>query len=325
MTYDIKIEPDFRDLLNPLSEEEYNALEASILKDGVEDPLKVWNGILVDGHNRLEICKKHGIENFPVKEKHFESKSDAMNWIIENQKGRRNLTMSQLVKCYAKVEEQMAKEAKERMSQGGGDKVSEKARAGVSNLKQAVKSEPRTVDKIAEKVGVSRNTYLAAKQVVEKGTPEEIKRLDKGGKGNGAQRIASEIKARELGITEKTCSKCGKIKPISQFNPSGSNGDYRTYCIECECAVKNAHRNRSSKEDKEVAKNLNLDEFVVSVNDNEVVEVSMDRIEREIMGAVDMFLNTVRQTASDDFDHGDRWKEILVKAQQKLVTELAEL
>ena len=75
MTYDIKIDPDFRDLLNPLSEEEHNALEASILKDGVEDPLKVWNGILVDGHNRLEICKKHGIENFPVKEKHFGSKS----------------------------------------------------------------------------------------------------------------------------------------------------------------------------------------------------------------------------------------------------------
>ena len=326
MTYDIKIDPDFRDLLNPLSEEEYNALEASILKDGVEDPLKVWNGFLVDGHNRLKICKKHGIENFPVKEKHFDSKSDAMNWIIENQKGRRNLTMSQLIKCYAKVEEQMAREAKEKQVQSGreygkgGTKVN-------SNLNEPIKKKPapQTVDKIAEKVGVSRNTYLAAKQVVEKGTPEEIKRLDKGGKGNGAQRIATEIKARELGITEKVCSKCGKIKPISQFNPSGSNGDYRTYCIECECAVKNAHRNRSSKEDKEVAKNLNLDEFVVSVNDNEVVEVSMDRIEREIMGAVDMFLNTVRQTASDDFDHGDRWKEILVKAQQKLVTELAEL
>lgn len=327
MTYDIKIDPDFRDLLNPLSEEEYNALEASILKDGVEDPLKVWNGILVDGHNRLEICKKHNITDFPVKEKHFDSKSDAMNWIIENQKGRRNLTMSQLIKCYAKVEEQMAREAKERQSAGGGDKRSAEAKSLNSNLNEPIRKKPapQTVDKIAEKVGVSRNTYLAAKQVVEKGTPEEIKRLDKGGKGNGAQRIATEIKARELGITEKTCSKCGKTKPISQFNPSGNNGDYRTYCIECECAVKNAHRNRSSKEDKEVAKNLNLDEFVVPVDDSEVKEVSMDRIEREVMGAVDMFLDTVRQTASDDFDHGDRWKEILVKAQRKLISELAEL
>lgn len=325
MTYDIKIDPDFRDLLNPLSEEEYNALEASILKDGVEDPLKVWNGVLVDGHNRLEICKKHGIENFPVKEKHFESKSDAMNWIIENQKGRRNLTMSQLVKCYAKVEEQMAREAKERQAEYHGNQYDRKG-GDVSNLKQVQsKPEPRTVDKIAEKVGVSRNTYLAAKQVVEKGTPEEIKRLDKGGKGNGAQRIATEIKARELGITEKTCSKCGKTKPISQFNPSGNNGDYRTYCIECECAVKNAHRNRSSKEDKEVAKNLNLDEFVVPVDDSEVKEVSMERIEREVMGAVDMFLATVKQTANDDFDHGEKWKEILVKAQKRLVSELAEL
>ena len=31
----------------------------------------------------------------------------------------------------------------------------------VSNLTQGVKSEPRTADKIAEKVGVSRNTYNA--------------------------------------------------------------------------------------------------------------------------------------------------------------------
>lgn len=318
MTYDIKIDPDFRDLLNPLSEEEYNALEASILKDGVEDPLKVWNGILVDGHNRLKICKKHNITDFPVKEKHFDSKSDAMEWIIDNQKGRRNLTLSQLVKCYEKVREQVAKEAKERQLSNL------KQNADGSNLTPRTDNK-KTAEKIAEKIGVSKNTYKAAREVVAHGTPEEIERLDKGGKGNGAQRIATEIKARELGITEKTCSKCGKTKPISQFNPSGNNGDYRTYCIECECAVKNAHRNRSSKEDKEVAKNLNLDEFVVPVDDSEVKEVSMDRIEREVMGAVDMFLDTVRQTASDDFDHGDRWKEILVKAQRKLIAELAEL
>lgn len=311
MTYDIKIDPDFRDLLNPLSEEEYNALEASILKDGVEDPLKVWNGILVDGHNRLEICKKHGIENFPVKEKRFGSKSDAMEWIIDNQKGRRNLTLSQLVKCYEKVREQVAKEAKERQLSNL------KQNADGSNLTPRTDNK-KTAEKIAEKIGVSKNTYKAAREVVAHGTPEEIERLDKGGKGNGAQRIAMQVKARTEGITEKYCPLCKKTLPIERFSGNG-------YCSECDSKRRAKEVARGSKIDKEVAEKLNLDKFVVPADDNEVKEVSMERIEREVMGAVEMFLDSVRQTASDDFEHGDKWKEIIVKAQQRLVAELAEL
>ena len=310
MTYDIKIDPDFRDLLNPLSEEEYNALEASILKDGVEDPLKVWNGILVDGHNRLEICKKHGITEYPVKEKHFDSKSDAMEWIIDNQKGRRNLTLSQLVKCYEKVREQVAKEAKERQLSNL------KQNADGSNLTPRTDNK-KTAEKIAEKIGVSKNTYKAAREVVAHGTPEEIARLDKGGKGNGAQRIAMQVKARTEGITEKLCPLCNRTLPIEKFSGNG-------YCAECDS--KRAMRSKQSvKADAEVAKKLKLDQFVVPADDNEVREVSMDRIEREVMWAVEMFLESVRQTASDDFDHGDKWKEIIVKAQQRVVAGLAEM
>jgi len=32
--------------------------EANILKNGCYDPIKIWNGTIVDGHNRYEICTK---------------------------------------------------------------------------------------------------------------------------------------------------------------------------------------------------------------------------------------------------------------------------
>ena len=36
------VKKEFRDLIFPLTEEEYHGLEASILKYGVKDPLVVW-------------------------------------------------------------------------------------------------------------------------------------------------------------------------------------------------------------------------------------------------------------------------------------------
>lgn len=54
-----------------------------------------WPLILVDGHNRFDICTKHDIW-FEVFEKEFESREEAKRWIIENQLGRRNLSPDQL-------------------------------------------------------------------------------------------------------------------------------------------------------------------------------------------------------------------------------------
>jgi len=39
----------------------YNLLAKNIIEDGCRDPLVTWNGMLLDGHNRYEICLKHSI------------------------------------------------------------------------------------------------------------------------------------------------------------------------------------------------------------------------------------------------------------------------
>jgi DNA modification methylase len=87
----IKIDPEFQSLIPPLAPEERQQLEANILTDGCRDPLVIWNGVLIDGHNRYEICTKHGI-GFETVEKEFADRDAAMDWMDANQLGRRNLS-----------------------------------------------------------------------------------------------------------------------------------------------------------------------------------------------------------------------------------------
>lgn len=86
----LKIDNEFRDLITPLTPEEFSGLEASILKFGCMDKIKVYGDTIVDGHNRYAICKKHDID-FEVEYMGFETRADIINWIIDNQLGRRNL------------------------------------------------------------------------------------------------------------------------------------------------------------------------------------------------------------------------------------------
>lgn len=65
---ELKIDPELRDLLPPLSGDEKRQLEENLLKIGyVGAPIYIWNGYIVDGHNRYEICQKHHI-NYPTEE-----------------------------------------------------------------------------------------------------------------------------------------------------------------------------------------------------------------------------------------------------------------
>ena len=85
------IKEEFKSLLPPLTSEEYKILEESLLVERCREPLVIWNDILVDGHNRYEICQRHGIQ-FRTTELEADNIEDVKIWIIDNQKGRRNLT-----------------------------------------------------------------------------------------------------------------------------------------------------------------------------------------------------------------------------------------
>lgn len=86
----ITIDTEFKNLIPPLTDEEYAGLEQSIVEEGCRDALITWNGILIDGHNRYEICTRHNIP-FETVQKDFASREDVKLWMIGNQLARRNI------------------------------------------------------------------------------------------------------------------------------------------------------------------------------------------------------------------------------------------
>ena len=96
MINNIKIDPEFENKIPPLTEMELKQLEENILNDGIViNPLIIWNGILIDGHNRYRIIEKYPQITYTVHEKDFPDRFSAIAWICKNQLGRRNLTLEQ--------------------------------------------------------------------------------------------------------------------------------------------------------------------------------------------------------------------------------------
>ncbi len=118
----IIIDEEFRRLIPALSGEERNGLEINLQRDGCMDPLVVWaeHGILLDGHNRKELCDKYGID-YPVKEISLPDREAAADWIDKRQLGRRNLSLDQMSLLRGR--------RYNRLKQGhGGDRKSEESR-----------------------------------------------------------------------------------------------------------------------------------------------------------------------------------------------------
>lgn len=161
---DIKIDPEFKDLLCPLGEYEERALEGALLADGCLSPLIVEEklGVLIDGHNRLRICKEHGID-FEVKTLRVGNRECVERWIISNQLGRRNLTKEQLEVYIAQIYRAAKKKARFEPGSEGGPGRGNKTRGQNDHAFKTA----QTAKKVGEQVGVSEKTVRRAAKKVE--------------------------------------------------------------------------------------------------------------------------------------------------------------
>lgn len=211
----LKIDPELKNLIPPLTEDEFLKLKENIITDGCREPLVVWDGTIVDGHNRYKICTENNIP-FDTVSKDFSNRSGAIEWMLRNQLGRRNLNDFQRNEVALKYEKIIAGQMRERQRLAGGDKVSKKVRTAVDQMNHSAQDKTTRRKELAKIAGTSEGSVQRSKFILEKGTPEQIERARKGGQGNSVSAIAKEIKDADKPET-KICSKCGKELPLSMF------------------------------------------------------------------------------------------------------------
>ena len=150
------IDPEFRDKIPPLTEDEFSLLEENILSDGaVFSPLIVWEGTILDGHNRYEIIQKHPELTYAVHDMSFANRYEALSWICKNQLGRRNLTPQQ--KKYLIGQRYEA----EKMAHGG-DRKSAAVKSTVQNEQLKPKNAAVTRQRIADDTSTSESYVMRA-------------------------------------------------------------------------------------------------------------------------------------------------------------------
>lgn len=168
----LKIDPEFKNLIPPLSNEEYHGLEQKLINEGFDSKtygtIAAWNGIIIDGHNRYEICKKHNIVP-EISEREFKNRDEVIDWIIKNQLGRRNLNPEKMSYLRGLQMEREKKRESFKGNQYTQNEVGEK------------NSPTKTAERLAKQHGVDQRTiYMDAEfarsiQVIEEEVSPEVK------------------------------------------------------------------------------------------------------------------------------------------------------
>ena len=211
------IDKQFKELIPKLRDEEFKQLEKNILEEGIRDKLVTWEGILIDGHNRYAIAEKHGVK-FETTEKEFKTRDEVINWILDNQLGRRNLTSADrdyLLGMRYKQEKKIEPFKGNQYAKSGGDHFDH---------------HQKTADKIANQYGVGRETVKRAEKFadgvdnISKAKPEMKEEILSGQTDFTKQEISSFSKVEPEKVEEKIEEIKQKKAHVS--NNSGNNEWY---------------------------------------------------------------------------------------------------
>ena len=138
-----------------LNAEELDALALDIKANGLQQPIVMWEGLLLDGRNRLAACAICGVEpSF----KQYEGNSPVTFVISANIK-RRQLDASQRACVAVELEPMFAVEGKKRKAENGGDRKSQ-----VVNLPPPI-DKAKAREQAAKVVGVSPSMVSLAKAI----------------------------------------------------------------------------------------------------------------------------------------------------------------
>jgi N6-adenosine-specific RNA methylase IME4 len=188
------VDPEFSRLIPPMSAEERQQLEQSLRNDGCRDPLIIWrngNDTLLDGHNRLEICRRYGI-TFQIQPVEIESRAHARLWIRKNQLGRRNLRDDQRAAIAHRIYKELAaisrrERARKAGKTGGRNHPKVSSEAHVGHQAEEVLKTSTSAGGLRIRAAVADIAHVSDKQLrkaaeIEKIRPELVDAIERGEK-----------------------------------------------------------------------------------------------------------------------------------------------
>ena len=223
----LRVHPEFEDLIYPLAHEELLDLEASLQAKGCLDPIKVWQGYIIDGYHRYRICEEKNIP-YDVLDMDFEDEWEVKKWMIDNQLGRRNLTDIARIE-YASLRVDIVRGVAQR-NQEENHFTKEKDMSKLdSNTRRfferkAEKHKVLVSAAVGSIAGVSASTVKRYNYVKQHADPETLKALQQGklvpfGKKGKKKKLSVDGLYRELKSKEKNNAQhCGSIDPRPKDN-----------------------------------------------------------------------------------------------------------
>ena len=187
----ITINEELRSFIDPLTHNEYAALERSLLAEGCRDALVLWDDVLIDGHNRYEICSKHKIEFRTVQNTSFASLDDVMLWMIDNHLARRSVSDYQRGVLALRKKDIVAARVAQRAAEPD---------AAQADAPGVPESPPwNTREDVAKAARVSSNTISQIERIQKAATPQLVEAVRSGTISiNAAANVASLPEAVQI-------------------------------------------------------------------------------------------------------------------------------
>lgn len=167
-TLNITINEELRSFIDPLTPVEYAALERSLLADGCRDALVLWRDVLIDGHNRYDICTKHGIPFRTVSNDKFDSLEDVMLWVIDNNLARRSVSDFQRGMLALRKKEIVAARAAQRAAEAPPDRAAQEPGDDPADPPWSTRED------VAKAARVSANTLSQIERIRKTAAPELV-------------------------------------------------------------------------------------------------------------------------------------------------------
>lgn len=168
----IVVNEELKAYIDPLTPDEHDALERSILAEGCRDALVLWGDVLVDGHNRYGICQKHGLPFQTVQSTLFRTLEDVHLWMIDQHLGRRSVSDFQRGVLALRKREIVARRRAQWLEEGARAEVdapsSEGAEKGGDAPWDAPEDDgaPRVSSPLKTREDIAKAARLSASQVV---------------------------------------------------------------------------------------------------------------------------------------------------------------